>query len=76
MGNFILPTKDGKFVPREELSAEDLVKAAVSNLNLWLEHPDQSYDYLISTFALSMLNDAMRKLHHDTIRDVQDVSSA
>lgn len=55
MGLFSLPSK-----PEEECTAEDFVDAAISNLKLWKENPD--CDYLIFTFALPYLNQAMRKI--------------
>lgn len=55
MGLFSLPSK-----PIEECTAEDLVDTAIANLKLWKENPDS--DYLIFTYAIPLLNDAMRKI--------------
>lgn len=55
MGLFSFPSK-----PVEECSAEDFVDAAIANLKLWKENPDS--DYLIFTFAIPYLNQAMRKI--------------
>ena len=55
MGLFSLPPK-----PIDDCTAEELVDTAIANLKLWKENPD--CDYLIFTFAIPQLNDAMRKL--------------
>lgn len=55
MGLFVLPNK-----PEDQCSAEDFVDTAIANLKLWKENPD--CDYLIATFTIPYLQNAMRKL--------------
>lgn len=57
MGLFSLPAD------LEDPSAEQLVDAAIANLNLWKAH--QHADYLIYPFAAKFLDDAMRKIRPD-----------
>lgn len=58
MGIFSTPVK-----PLGECTAEDYVDAAIRNLEMWKQNgADKNYDYLIFTFAIPYLNDAMRKL--------------
>lgn len=57
MGLFCLPEDLKNPTP------EQLVDAAITNLELWKNNPD--CDYLIGTFAMPQLNSAMRKLRFD-----------
>lgn len=74
MGLFCLP-KDLK-----DPTPEQLVDAAIANLKLWKECPDR--DYLIYSFAMKQLNEAMTKLRplemdtkDDTVRSVPNIPS-
>lgn len=62
MGLFCLPS-DGNGNMVSDPTPEQLVQCAINNLELWKSNPN--CDYLISTFAMSMLNNAMRKIRFD-----------
>lgn len=71
MGLFSLPS-DGKGNIVSDPTPEQLVQCAIDNLELWKQNQDS--DYLISTFAMSYLNNAMRKLRFDdSVRSLSDV---
>lgn len=55
VGLFILNTK-------EKPSAEDLIKTAQANINLFLKENNQDCTYLLSDFALTYLDEALKKL--------------
>lgn len=54
VGLFVLPEK-----PSEDYSPEELIDAAIANLELWKSNP--LCDYLASGFALPMIKEAVRK---------------
>jgi hypothetical protein len=68
MGLFCLPVdlNDPEIFPKDP-TPEQLVDAAIVNLQLWKDNQD--CDYLISTFAMGQLEQALTKLRlNDPIR--------
>jgi len=47
-------------VPRNDASPEEIVQTAISNIELWRQHPN--FDYLLDVFAVGCLKLAAEKI--------------